>query len=176
MENLYQKVFIQSFKHNKSLHRTWFDAFVLEKTKDHYVLVTNRSLVIDYNGRKWITKEPAICFFYPNLWYNVIAMIRSNGIHYYCNIASPSIFDKEALKNIDYDLDVKIDANFNTYVLDQYEYELHAKQMNYSDELKQILESTLQDLLMKIERKEAPFQHHIIYEYYDLYLEKIKSK
>lgn len=172
MDNLYQKVFIQSFKHDKTLHRTWFDAFVLEKTDSHYVLVTNHSLVIDYNGRKWITKEPAVCFFYPNLWYNVIAMIRSNGIHYYCNIASPSIFDEEALKNIDYDLDVKVDANFNLYVLDQYEYELHAQQMNYPSELKHILETTLEQLITKIKRREAPFRHDIIQKYYELYMEK----
>ena len=35
-------------------------------------------------------------------------MIRDNGISYYCNMASPYYLDKEALKYIDYDLDVKI--------------------------------------------------------------------
>ena len=35
-------------------------------------------------------------------------MIRDNGISYYCNLASPFVLDKEALKYIDYDLDVKV--------------------------------------------------------------------
>lgn len=171
MKNLHKTVFIQSFKHDHSLHRTWFDAFVLEENKDESILVTNQSLVIDYNSRKWVTKEPAICFFYPNKWYNIIAMIRNNGIHYYCNIASPSIFDEEALKNIDYDLDIKVDANHNIYILDEYEYQDHAKKMNYSDDLKKILETTLQELRKKIENREEPFNHDTIMGYYKKYLE-----
>lgn len=171
MNYLYKNTYIQSFKHDKSLHRTWFDAFVLEEKKDEYVLVTNQSLVIDYNGRKWVTKEPAICFFYPDRWYNIIAMIRNNGIHYYCNIASPSIFDEEALKNIDYDLDLKVDNNFNLFVLDEYEYAEHAKTMQYSDDLKLILETTLKDLVNQVKKRAYPFNHETIHQYYSKYLE-----
>jgi Uncharacterized domain/protein associated with RNAses G and E len=35
-------------------------------------------------------------------------MIRDNGVSYYCNLATPYVLDKEALKYIDYDLDVKV--------------------------------------------------------------------
>lgn len=38
-------------------------------------------------------------------------MIRENGVSYYCNLASPAVLDKEALKYIDYDLDVKVFPN-----------------------------------------------------------------
>ena len=101
-----QYVYIQSYKHDGSLHRTWAMGYVLEANEKRIVAVTNRTLVSESDGRKWVTREPAICFFYPDKWYNVICMIRKTGIHYYCNLASPSIYDGEAIKNIDYDLDV----------------------------------------------------------------------
>ena len=50
-------------------------------------------------------------------------MIRKTGIHYYCNIASPSLYDGEAIKNIDYDLDVKVAPNGKSIILDEEEYE-----------------------------------------------------
>ncbi len=35
-------------------------------------------------------------------------MIREKGVSYYCNLASPFLLDDEALKYIDYDLDIKV--------------------------------------------------------------------
>ena len=57
-------VYIQSFKHDGSLHRTWAQGYVLEANDKRYVAVTNKTLVSESDGRKWITREPAICFFY----------------------------------------------------------------------------------------------------------------
>ena len=65
-------VHIQSFKHDGSLHRTWSQAFVLESDEDLIVAVTDRAWVIEDDGRKWVTREPAICFFYAHKWFNVI--------------------------------------------------------------------------------------------------------
>lgn len=95
-------VYIQSYKHDGSLHRTWAKGYVIEANERRIVAVTNKTLVSESDGRKWVTREPAICFFYPDKWYNVICMIRKSGIHYYCNLASPSLYDGEAIKNIDY--------------------------------------------------------------------------
>ena len=65
-------------------------------------------------------------------WYNVICMIRKTGVYYYCNIASPTLYDGEALKYIDYDLDLKVFPDGNYRVLDEEEYRQHEKQMNYT--------------------------------------------
>ena len=77
-----ERVYIQSYKHDGSLHRTWAKGFVIEANVVRIVAVTNRSLVSEADGRKWVTREPAICFFYPDHWYNIICMIRKSGIHY----------------------------------------------------------------------------------------------
>lgn len=68
-------------------------------------------------------------------------MIRKTGVYYYCNIASPTLYDGEALKYIDYDLDLKVFPDNNYRVLDEEEYKQHAKQMNYSKELDRILKN-----------------------------------
>lgn len=101
-------VYIQSYKHDGSLHRTWCRGFVLEANEDRIVAVTDKTWVIEADGRRWLTREPAVCFFYSHFWFNIISMIRMSGIYYYCNLASPSLYDGEAIKNIDYDLDVKL--------------------------------------------------------------------
>ena len=130
------QVYIQSFKHDGSLHRTWAKGFVIEAGVRRVIAVTNKTWVTEADGRRWFTREPAICFFYPDHWYNVITMIRKTGIYYYCNLASPSLYDGEAIKNIDYDLDVKLFPDGRIEILDEDEYEQHGREMGYSEPLK----------------------------------------
>jgi len=164
------RVFIQSYKHDGSLHRTWAKGFVIESNALRIVAVTNHSTVTEADGRKWITREPAICFFYPDQWFNVICMIRKTGIHYYCNIASPSIYDGEAIKNIDYDLDVKVSPQGKLTILDEDEYEKHSHTMNYGEKLDYVLHKEMERLICRIENKESPFYEEEIWDLYDRYL------
>lgn len=163
-------VYIQSFKHDGSLHRTWAKGYVVEANEKRMVAVTNKTLVSESDGRKWLTREPAVCFFYPDKWYNVICMIRKTGVHYYCNLASPSIYDGEAIKNIDYDLDVKVSPIGKTTLLDENEYVLHAQEMGYSEDLKKAIEKGLDRLLVDIRLQNSPFHHQEVLRLYDTYL------
>lgn len=169
-------VYIQSFKHDGSLHRTWALGYVIESTATRCVAVTNKTLVSEADGRKWITREPAICFFYPDKWYNVICMIRKSGIHYYCNLASPSLYDGEAIKNIDYDLDVKVNPIGKTSLLDEDEYEQHKRSMNYSEKLDQAIHRGLDRLMVDIRLRNSPFEHHEISKLYDKYLRLMEEE
>lgn len=163
-------VYVQSFKHDGSLHRTWSKGFVLEADEEKMVVVTNKTWVIEADGRRWFTREPAVCFYYPDRWYNVITMIRKSGIYYYCNLASPSLYDGEAIKNIDYDLDVKVFPDGKVDILDEDEYQQHASEMNYSKEICEIVEKAMQDLLEIIKEKKDPFNEECINQYYQQYL------
>ena len=165
-----EQVFIQSFKHDGSLHRTWAKGTFLEETADFYVVVTYKTLVSEANGRVWQTRAPAICFFYKRLWFNVISMIRKNGVTYYCNIASPSLLDEEAIKNIDYDLDLKVFPNGDMIVLDEDEFERHCILMNYPEALIKILYQQLDVLGDMAINRQGPFNQEILDRYYVLYL------
>ncbi len=164
-----QEIRILSYKHDKSLHRIWSKATVVEANKEKIVAVTNSTVIVEGNGRRWVTKEPAICFYYPNKWYNIIAMIRKKGIFYYCNLASPSIFDIDGIKNIDYDLDVKVYPNGHYKILDEHEYFIHQQKMNYSAELKEVIEGQMNLLLDEIREKNEPFSQESVDYYYEIY-------
>lgn len=96
---------IKSYKHNGSLHRVWEDSLVLKGTETVTIVANDQTQVWESDGRYWKTQEPAICYFHAQYWFNVIGMLRNDGIHYYCNISSPYIYEENALKYIDYDLD-----------------------------------------------------------------------
>lgn len=169
------EVFIQSYKHNGSLHRTWCKAHVLEATDDWFVTVTNKAWVIESDGRKWLTREPAVCFFWTHRWYNVIAMLRKAGIYYYCNLASPSLFDGEAIKNIDYDLDVKLYPDLSYQILDENEYNMHARDMHYPKKVMNIVERTVNELIDDMDLAKDPFNQECIEKYYAIYLNMMST-
>ena len=53
------QVYIQSFKHDGSLHRTWAKGFVIEAGVRRVIAVTNKTWVTEADGRRWFTREPA---------------------------------------------------------------------------------------------------------------------
>ena len=96
-------------------------------------------------------------------------MIRKTGVYYYCNIASPTLYDGEALKYIDYDLDLKVFPDGNYRVLDEEEYRQHAKQMNYSKELDKILKKQLDILINLASKRAGPFDEDFTKHWYHIY-------
>lgn len=150
-------VSIQSYKHNQQIHRVWKNTRIIEKTDTLLLTAHKKTRVIESNGRTWYTKEPALCYFYDNLWFNVIAMFKKDGVYYYCNLSSPYLYDNEAVKYIDYDLDVKVFPDGTYRVLDENEYKFHLKKMEYPDEIQNIIEEELKNLINKIKNGVAPF-------------------
>ena len=167
------EVFIQSYKHDGSLHRTWAKAFVLEADEEHFVVITNKTWVLESNGRKWYTREPAICYFYTNRWFNVIAMIRNEGIYYYTNLASPALYDGEAIKYIDYDIDYKVYSDGFVMTVDLDEYAVHGKSMHYPDEIDTIIKDEMSKVSVDIKLNNAPFNKEYNEKHFQEYLDRL---
>ncbi len=176
LPNIGTSVFIQSYKHDGTLHRTWAKGLVLRAQEDVLIVVTHKTWVTESDGRSWYTREPAICFFYPDRWFNIISMIRKTGIYYYCNLASPSIFDGEAIKNIDYDLDVKVYPNRSVDVLDEDEFLTHSEQMDYPSDIIEIVRESMDHLLSMIENEDPPFNRDVVEVLFQEYLREFKKK
>lgn len=169
------KLEIQCYKHNKKVHRAWSEAVVLDVKKEYIVFGNNKTLVTESEGTTWRTKEPAIMYFFRNEWYNVIAQMKSDGIYYYCNIASPFIIEDNTIKYIDYDLDLRIFPKGDYKVLDKLEYEYHKNKMNYSDDLDKVVNSALKELIQKYEKGSFMFNEKTNVEYLNQYM-KIKKE
>lgn len=163
--NIGQKIEIHSYKHNGNIHRVWKYGCVVDITDECLVVVNSKTRVIESSGRVWFTKEPAVCFFFKNSWFNIISMIRSNGIHFYCNIASPFIWDGDAIKYVDYDLDLKVFPNDTMKVLDENEYATHSKLMSYPKELDGILRTELDQLKKIILKEDSMYSRTNVYKY-----------
>lgn len=163
------KIELISYKHNGDLHRVWQQAFVVKETSDSIIVINDRVNVVDGDGRRWKTKEPAVCYFYKNFWFNIICMLRNNSIYYYCNLSSPYVRDVEGLKYVDYELDVKVFPSGDCLILDRDEFEFNKMDMNYPPELVNIIEKQLQVLLERIEKKQDPFNATCVLKDYEVY-------
>lgn len=166
---------IHSYKHDKKLHRIWKKTMVLYQDQHELVTANNRTRVIENDGRSWHTKEPAICYFYSDLWFNIIGMLKKDGIYFYCNLSSPYLYDGEAIKYIDYDLDVKVFPDGSYIILDEREYATHLDQMCYSEEIQEIIQDQIKVLTRRIENKENPFGLQDIKMYHELYKDLTKK-
>lgn len=161
---------IQSYKHNGSLHRVWEETIVLKGTSKVVIGGNDRILVKEADGRNWRTREPAICYFDSEKWFNTIGMIRSDGIYYYCNLGTPFMWDDEALKYIDYDLDIKVFPDMTFKLLDEDEYELHKKQMDYPQAIDRVLKKAVDELISWIHQRKGPFAPQFVENWYERFL------
>ena len=142
---------------------------MLEVNDDFIVLGNENVLVTKQDGRTWHTKEPAIMFFYKKRWFNIIAQLKSNGIFYYCNIASPYVIDCGVVKYIDYDLDLRVFNDGAFKILDRNEYNYHKKLMKYPREVNYIIKEELSSLIEMKKAGEFPFDTHVIEYYYNIF-------
>lgn len=172
--NLNSWIIIQAYKHDGELHRQWSHGFLIEENDNYYIIASVRSSVVESDGRVWHTREPAIMILSKNEWFNVIAMLKEDGITYYVNVASPTIKDKGFLKYIDYDLDVKKYHDGSTRLLDVSEYKKHAEELGYPDDIKEILTKSVESIMEMMEKKKFPFVDTEIYRLYEEFLEKTR--
>jgi protein associated with RNAse G/E len=159
---------IRCYKHNGALHRVWDRGLVLENNPDYIVIASKKAKVVEANGRCWFTKEPAVTIFSKKEWWNVICMLKKDGVCYYCNIASPSIIDKDSIKYIDYDLDLRVFPDGGFRILDRNEYNYHKKIYKYSSELDKIIKAELSNLIDMKRKGEGPFAPGLVEKYYDM--------
>lgn len=174
-----KKLQIHSYKHDGSLHRVWLSTFIIDDNMDYLVTGNQATKVIEHDGRSWYTKEPAICYFFEKEWFNIIAMMKKDGIHYYCNISSPYVYDGEAIKYIDYDLDIKMFPNGRMMILDQKDFDDHSNQMDYPEDIKKIILVAMEDLKSWINERRPPFDDKTAHQHYELFkdiLLKAKQK
>ena len=123
------------------------------------------------DGRTWHTKEPAIMFFYKNRWFNIIAQLKSNGLFYYCNIASPYTIDGNTIKFIDYDLDLRVFNDGAFKILDKNEYNYHKKLMKYPNDINTIVKSELSKLIEMKKSGDGPFNYNMVEKYHKIFKE-----
>lgn len=164
-----QHVEIHSYKHNGNIHRIWHETTILDASDQVLIGANNKTLVMESDGRTWYTREPAVCYYYTEYWFNVLCMLRKDGVYFYCNISSPFVYDQKAIKYIDYDLDVKVFPDFTYKILDEDEYRKHKSEMDYPEEIQSIIYQQLDILIDMIENRSGPFAPGFAEHWYYVY-------
>ena len=160
---------IHCYKHNGEAYQASEETIILD-IKDDYIVCGNYMVdVKEPEGYTYKTKELAIIYFYKHNWFNCIAQLKSFGLFYYCNMASPYIIDENVIKYIDYDLDLRVFPDGAFKVLDRGEYNYHKNKMNYSSELDTVLKAELSNLIELARSKEGPFSKGQVESYYSIY-------
>lgn len=168
-----QTVEIHSYKHNSNIHCIWQETTILDVSNGVVIGANHKTLVMESDGRTWYTREPAVCYFFSEYWFNVLCMLRKDGVYFYCNLSSPFVYDQKTIKYIDYDLDIKVYPNLKYDILDVEEYRRHGEEMGYSSEVKEIINQQLLLLKEMIESKKGPFAPGFAEYWYDIYKKRL---
>lgn len=174
----YRHFVIKSFKHNGHIHRTWQQNWLVSdellaaehRAEAMTVLINRQTPIQESDGKIWISRVPAVSFFIPGQWFNVVALLEEGGVRYYCNVASPPYLQGDVLTYIDYDLDVIRTADGERFVVDQDEYELHKTAYHYPKMVNDKVKEGLDALLLRIDQGLAPFQDKQVILYYEEWL------
>jgi len=161
---------VESYKHDKSFHRSWDKTMVLHVSDSVVIGANDNVKVTESDGREWRTREPAICTFGRGQWFNTIAMIREDGIYYYCNIGSPFTMKHEVLSYIDYDLDVKVYPDMSFVLLDKEEFNLRGQMMNYPPDVVQHVNRAAEEVVAWVHEKRGAFHPGFVERWYERFL------
>ncbi|MGZ9587168.1 DUF402 domain-containing protein [Paenibacillus marinisediminis] len=171
----YDQVLVKSFKHDGHLHRMWMENWLVPESEHHplhrieemHVLINSRTPILESDGKRWMSKVPAVTFFIPHQWFNVVALIEEGGIRYYCNIASPPHESEGVFTYIDYDLDVIRHANGQVAVVDREEYDHNRLVYHYPDIVERKVAAGLESVLSRIRHGHTPFHDEAVSWYYE---------
>jgi len=172
--SIYESCTIKSFKHNGSLHRMWLENWKVPEDRLHpahkdagiMVYVNDHTPIRESDGKEWISRVPAVSFFLPGEWFNVVALLEDRGVRYYCNVASPPYRYQNVLTYIDYDLDVVLLPGGTVLDLDRDEYDKHKEEYRYSASVRGQVEEGLMALHERVAAFGLPFGDEEARRYY----------
>ncbi len=181
----YERFVIKSFKHDGSLHRVWRQNWQVPAGRLHpehagdkplWVYLNDHTPIVEKDGKEWVSKVPAVSFFFSNEWFNVVALLETSGVRYYCNLASPPYRYGDVLTYIDYDLDLVVFPDGSVREYDRDEFVRHKAEYRYGDAALQRIDDGLRKLRERIRAKATPFADDAAHRYYEQWKTWIRAE
>lgn len=157
------KVAVHAYKFDGCLYRTFeFPRVIFENNKYIILDLQNCRIISQGKNKKFyhsFSKRDSLWVIFKDEWYNLFVTINDvNKIIYYFNIATPYIFEEDAIKYIDLDLDIRVvDVNSQiefVKVLDTNEFEHNAYAMLYPKKLINKALEVKDDIILKLQNKD----------------------
>jgi len=170
-------VVIKSFKHNGHIHRIWYENWPVPKRELHplhakeqfHVFINHGTRIREADGKEWVSRVPGVTFFLPGHWFNIVALLETTGVRYYCNIASPFTHYDNTVTYIDYDLDAIKLPDGTILVVDEEEYRSHRVLYQYPALVESKVKDGMDALMKRMKEGAAPFQDEEALRYYELW-------
>ncbi|GAC1373834.1 MAG: DUF402 domain-containing protein [Ktedonobacteraceae bacterium] len=131
---------------------------VLERGNQHMVI--SASWTLDVKDLGYTRFEPGDHFteyYYEDRWFNIFEIESARGARkgWYCNVTEPAHISDERIEQVDLFLDVWVNPQGETLVLDEDEF---AAATTMSDEQRAGAQAGLRTLLQLIRERQKPFQ------------------
>ena len=155
---------IVSYRYDRSL-RDEMQAELLEHSGNAIRLYVSAGTTIDIRseGRTVPATDSATEIFFTDRWYNVRHFHKVLPPHnnlWYANVAMPAEFDGSTLSWVDLDIDVLCHRNGAISIADEDDFESHAKQWNYPEDLVTKAYQARDEILRLASSGAFPFDRH----------------
>lgn len=150
---------VRSLNFDRSLRRSW-KCELVGRTAEMLTLVGvfDRQVIHPELGViKLGTRSTE--YFWFDRWYNVFRFDEPDGSfrNYYCNINLPPTLEAGVLEYVDLDIDIVVWPDGSHEVLDRDEFEQNLATFDYTAGTIAMIETTVEELLSKINAGEFPF-------------------
>lgn len=152
------------------IKRTW-DAELIRLTGSNIVLDGRFASDVEHPDLGLIRKGTiSIEYYWTDRWYNIFAFYQPDGIfrNFYCNINQPPLFNTKTLDYIDMEIDLFIDKDLSSRILDLDEYEAAKKKYAIKPEIDAEVFRAVSELETMLSKGEAPFDNIQPYSTLDL--------
>ena len=97
--------------------------------------------------------------YWADRWYSVFRFAEPSGElrNFYCNVNTPPVIGGGALTYVDLDIDILVAPDLSYRVLDEDEFEAHARQYGYPPGVRDQARRAVEELVGLITRREFPF-------------------
>ncbi|MBN0919085.1 DUF402 domain-containing protein [[Mycoplasma] gypis] len=158
---------IQCYKYDGHLYRQYDGVKIIENNKDYLVTLMLKTKVSEENIN-WVVAEPTLFIFSKHHFFNATVLIRNNQKYVYVNLASPFFIEKNVIKYIDFDLDIKTHLDHDFNVIDWPDFKQNIQNLNYSKELIYKIYNELDYLFLLFNSKKEIFDEDFLDSYVDL--------
>lgn len=152
------KIMVHAYKLNGWLYRAWEYPIVIYEDSKIIILDASKAWIYSSEERsirsfKTKVNKSTYWYFFKQEWFNIIVTEEEQGMKYYINIASPFIYEQEAIKYYDFDLDFKIMADSTWKEVDVNEFIDNANKYEYDEKLINVIKNKEAKLKKLIEEK-----------------------
>jgi len=150
---------VRTFKFDGTLHRQW-SARIQRREGSLIVLEGEFDSAIEHDLLGTISCGTISTeYYWLDRWYNIFRFSSPDGclLSYYCNINQPPVFDGKILRYVDLDIDLLVSTDLTFRVLDLEDFEVNAVLYQYPRELREHVDSAVNELIGLIEHRAFPF-------------------